>query len=105
MTGTAIARGLLDYAQALTASAGSASILVPTLRTDGSRGVSQFLIGPASQLLSDTEDGSSEEIIDEELIASMKYEVGLLRSEPRMSSTMVPADSAPHSAWEFDSWG
>ena len=102
VTGTAIARGLLDYAQALTAVVASASVQVPTLRSDGSLGISQFLIGPASQLLSDTESGASEEIIDEDLVMWMRHEAGLLRGTVEASSITEGPGFGSDRDWDFD---
>ena len=63
LTGSAIARGVLDYAQALAQVGASATVDVPTRESDGSRGHVEMLIGPASQLSAHEED----EVAGEEL--------------------------------------
>ncbi|MDL5351676.1 hypothetical protein [Microbacterium sp. zg-YB36] len=72
LTGTAIAHALLDYAQALAGAGDSATVEVPTLNEDGSRGRSEVLIGPASQLISDSEPSPYDEIVDEDLVAHLR---------------------------------
>ena len=61
LTGSEIARALLDYAQALAVAGTSATVDIPVVdEGDGSIGRSELLIGPASQLISDTEEEGHE---------------------------------------------
>ncbi|GLK17217.1 hypothetical protein [Herbiconiux flava] len=68
LTGSAIAKALLEYAGALAKADTSATVEIPTRLDDGEVGRSTFLVGPASQLVSDTEPSDSEEIVDAALI-------------------------------------
>jgi hypothetical protein len=79
LTGTAIARALLEYAEALAKADTSATVEIPTRLGDGGVGRSTFLVGPASQLVSDTEPSGFDEIEDEQLIARFRAETERLR--------------------------
>lgn len=70
LTGTAIARALLEYAEALAEKNESATVDIPTRHEDGTLGRANFLIGPSSQIVSDTEATDLEELVDEELVAT-----------------------------------
>jgi len=78
LTGSAIARSLVHYAEALALRRGSAAVEIPVRREDGGLGTAALLIGPASQLLSEPEESDGEEIVDEELVARMTREAGRL---------------------------
>ena len=96
VTGTEIARALLDYAQALAQVGTSSTVDVPTLNEDGSPGRSEILIGPASQLIADAEVSGFDEVVDEALVAYMRGEATRLRNfgspAPRAEPT---ADNSP----------
>ena len=79
LTGTAIAQALLDYAQALAEAGGSATVDFPILNEDGSRGRSEILIGPSSQIISDAEESEHDDLVDEELVARMVDQADRLR--------------------------
>lgn len=79
VTGTAIARGILDYAQALSQVGASATVEVPTIEADGHRGQAEFLIGPASQLSAHEERSAEDEVVDDELVERMHSEAQRLR--------------------------
>jgi hypothetical protein len=68
LTGTAIARALIDYAQVLAANATAATVDIPTREPDGSIGRAQFLLGPASQIVSVNAVTNGAEVEDEELV-------------------------------------
>lgn len=72
VTGTAIAHALLDYAQALAEVGTSATVEIPTLNEDGSRGRYEVLIGPSSQLITGEEPSPYDEIVDESLVAHLR---------------------------------
>lgn len=72
ITGTEISRALLQYAAALARNDTSATVDVPVLDEKGRTTVANMLIGPASQLVSLTEVGDDEEIVDEELVAELR---------------------------------
>ena len=79
VTGSAIARALLDYAQALAQVSESATVEIPTLTKDGRESVAEVLIGPASQLSAHEEPGGHDEITDEALVTRMSTEADRLR--------------------------
>lgn len=79
LTGTKIAQALLEYAQALAKTGGSATVDIPTREEDGSLGRSLILIGPASQLIADAEDSAYDEVIDDEVVAHITGETAKLR--------------------------
>ncbi|MBZ4486955.1 hypothetical protein LQ938_03495 [Microbacterium sp. cx-55] len=98
-TGTDIARALLDYAQALAQTGGSATVDVPTINDDGSRGRSQFLVGPSSQLISSAEASTYDELIDEELVAFLRGEASRLRMYGPAAPSAELADADQPEAW------
>jgi hypothetical protein len=80
LTGTDIARAILNYAQALAEANTSATIDVPTLNEDGSLGRSEILIGPASQLITDSEESEFEDVLDEEFVARLRDQAARVRA-------------------------
>ncbi|NQX36346.1 hypothetical protein [Herbiconiux sp. VKM Ac-2851] len=91
LTGTAIAKALLEYAEALAKAGTSATVEIPTRLDDGGVGRSTFLVGPASQLVADTEPSGFDEIEDEQLIEHFRAEMRRLRFD----SPGGRAESAP----------
>ena len=80
LTGTAIARALLDYAQALGQAGASDTVDVPTLNEDGTQGRSEVLIGPASQILSAVEKSEYADVTDQNLVSHMQKEAAAVRA-------------------------
>ena len=78
VTGTAIARSLLRYAEALAMRKGSMTVEIPIRRASGGIGRAALLIGPASQLFSETEDDVGEEIVDTDLVERFTREADRL---------------------------
>lgn len=74
LTGTAIARALVDYAQVLASHGSAASIEVPTREADGSLSRATFLLGPASQLVSVAVDSKFDEVVDDDLVGWIRQE-------------------------------
>lgn len=103
VTGTEIARALLDYAQALAQVGTSATVDVPTLNDDGSSGRTEFLVGPASQIVSSAEDSTHEDVVDEGLVAFLKTEATRLRSYGQASPTAAMAE--PHKPEDWAEYG
>ncbi|HYJ49998.1 MAG TPA: hypothetical protein VEX12_08785 [Microbacterium sp.] len=97
VTGTAIARALLDYAQALAQVGASSTIDVPTLNEDGSPGRSEVLIGPSSQLISNEEQSEFDEVADEGLVTYMHQEAERLRhfGSPSPTAEIAKAETPP----------
>ncbi|MCS5714671.1 hypothetical protein NVV95_08910 [Herbiconiux sp. CPCC 205716] len=109
LTGSAIARALLEYAEALAKADTSATVEIPTRLDDGRIGRSTFLVGPASQLVSDAEPSPWDEIVDEQLTAYFREQTQRLRfSAPggKASSTESTAsdDGGPSSDDGGDAW-
>lgn len=80
VTGTAIAETLLDYAQALAQANASATVRIPTLNDDGSLGRSEVLVGPSSQLMSDSEESEHDDIVDDVLLTYLRQETAKVRA-------------------------
>ncbi|MBO0984631.1 hypothetical protein [Rathayibacter sp. SD072] len=69
LTGTEIARAVLAYAQALAGQQASATVDIPVLLATGETGAASILIGPASQLFSETpEEETAQELTDDALV-------------------------------------
>ncbi|WP_349897702.1 hypothetical protein [Parafrigoribacterium soli] len=101
LTGTEIARALLSYAEALAKSGTSATVDIPVRLDDGTLSRSHILIGPASQLVADTEpDDDGDEIIDEELLARFSDEMLKLKQnqQHRIGRELHPDESDDLSA-------
>jgi hypothetical protein len=85
VTGTAIARALLDYSQALALAGTSATVDIPTVNDDGSPGRTEFLVGPASQLSAAEVSSPYPEVVDEDLVDRMREKATLLRQHGEAS--------------------
>ena len=84
VTGDLIARALIDYAHFLTAHNTSAAVDIPIRRDDGTVGRANFLLGPTSQLVSESEGNRFSELFDDELVAQLRDRaLGLQDSHPR----------------------
>ena len=92
LTGTDIARALLEYAGALAATAKSETVDIPCRRDDGSLGRVNFLIGPASQVLCESEPSDFDEVVDVGLVAMLVRETAKLRSANRVQPTEPEPD-------------
>jgi hypothetical protein len=79
LTGTDIARALLDYAQALAQVGASATVDIPTIDAHGAPGRSEVLVGPSSQLLSNSEASEYDDVVDADLVADMTQKAEHLR--------------------------
>lgn len=99
LTGTDIARALLDYAQALAQVGGSATVDIPTVNDDGSRGRSEFLVGPSSQLVSREEPWSADELEDIDLVAYLYAEASRLRSRGVSSPAAAITEPEQPESW------
>ncbi|MCU1420108.1 MAG: hypothetical protein JWR57_1277 [Mycetocola sp.] len=84
VTGDLIARALIDYAHFLTAHNTSASVDIPIRRVDGTVGRANFLLGPTSQLVSESEGSLFGELYDDDLVELLHdRSAGLHDSHPR----------------------
>jgi hypothetical protein len=100
VTGTEIARALLAYARELARNNESDTVDVPVLHEDGSLGISEFLVGPASQLVADSFDTPSAEIVDTDLVERL-VAATLALSGPRA----IPVESAGSDGPFFPDFG
>ena len=99
-TGTAIARALVDYAQGLARAETSATIDIPVRFPDGSTGSAEFLLGPASQLVTETLMVDGDELVDEEVVQRLVTatqalgdgRVGPITSEPYSADSIADLD-------------
>jgi hypothetical protein len=103
LTGTEIAHALLDYARALAQVGSSDTVVIPTITADGQSGRSEILVGPASQLISDSDDSELDEVVDEDLVTDLRARA----DHVRRYGTSAPATEAhpvePTGGWsEFD---
>ena len=79
LTGTAIADALLVLAEELARAGSATTVDIPVRQDDGSIGRSRFLIGPASQIVAETEKTESVELHDEELVSDLVRQANELR--------------------------
>lgn len=100
VTGSAIAEALLEYAEALAKQNTSATVDIPAVLDDGSVGRSKFLIGPASQLVSDSLPDAGEEIVDDELVAHFRAETRRLTH----ANQAVPEEATSGSSAWSEEW-
>jgi hypothetical protein len=104
VTGTEIARALLEYAAALARSDSSQTVSIPVRRPDGSTARATLLVGPASQLVAeDLEDGEDfgDEPRDDVLVARLKAMTTELAA-PRAISTRAAATAPDEVANDVD---
>ena len=103
LTGTDIARALLDYARALALADRSDTVDIPIRRKDGTVGAANMLIGPASQLVSESGSVAEEadeagELLDEQVVADVRRRIALLRNPRPMT------DDEPRSRGDLDEY-
>jgi hypothetical protein len=72
LTGTDIADAIVDYAAALAGRRTAASIDIPVRTATGGVARAHLLIGPASQLVSESVESEFEELTDEELVGRLR---------------------------------
>ncbi|MCS5718725.1 hypothetical protein N1027_11335 [Herbiconiux sp. CPCC 205763] len=90
LTGTEIARALLEYAKALAKTEQSATVDIPVRHDDGTVGRANFLVGPASQLVSESEASPFGELDDPALVDVLTKETLKLKPAHPMSSDGAP---------------
>ncbi|MFB2556668.1 hypothetical protein [Herbiconiux liangxiaofengii] len=100
LTGTTIAQALLEYGRALAKQSDSAVIDIPIRRVDGSIGRAEFLIGPASQLVSEKEpDDDQDELEDDAVVDDLRLRTAQLEpSRPVTGAT----GAVPVAELDFD---
>jgi hypothetical protein len=80
LTGSEIADAIVDYAAALAARRTAASIDIPVRTEDGRTARAHLLIGPASQLVTEPVESDLDELVDDELVASLRSAASALAS-------------------------
>jgi hypothetical protein len=95
LTGTDIADALMDLAEVLGRSGTARTIEIPIRNSDGGLGRSRFLVGPASQIVIETEESELEEIIDVELVLSLKQQAEAFRPH-----SAIHADAVDTLTWD-----
>lgn len=102
LTGTEIANALVSYAEALAQHGRAGSIEIPIRHEeDGRPGVVNFLVGPASQLMSEEVDAlGSEEVRDDDLVARLRaLTEDLAPMHPVINVTPVERDDSLGYDW------
>ncbi|RKR76510.1 hypothetical protein [Frondihabitans australicus] len=95
LTGSEIAQGLLHYAAALARRGTSATVDIPIRKPDGTLGRASFLLGPASQMVSESEDSPYEEIVDPGLLESFASEESRLANPQAVAAEQPRAGELP----------
>ena len=95
LTGDDVADAVLEYAWVLAQYGRHDLVRVPTRRSDGSIGRSSLLIGPSSQLSSEDLVTDDEELVDRELVRTLKDRSAHLR-EP------LPVAQFDEAAFDID---
>jgi hypothetical protein len=72
LTGSDIADAIVDYAAALAARRTAASVDIPVRTADGRTTRAHMLIGPSSQLVTEPIDSDFDELVDEDLVSSLR---------------------------------
>jgi hypothetical protein len=96
LTGTDIARALVAYAAALAQQGSAGAIEIPVRHEeDGRRGTVNFLVGPASQLVTENVEADGyDEIRDEALVTRLRDLTAELAPMHPVASTSAPAHDA-----------
>jgi hypothetical protein len=71
-TGDDIAHAVIEYAKALALAETSATVGIPFRRDDGSIGHLELLIGPASQIVLESTEEPADELLDDEVVATIR---------------------------------
>jgi hypothetical protein len=72
ITGSAIAHAVLEYGKTLAQERVADTVRIPTIDENGRPGSAELLVGPASELVSISEESPHPEIEDEALIADLR---------------------------------
>lgn len=97
LTGTAIARAVVDLAEQLAIRGTASTVNIPVLRADGTVGSSHLLLGPASQLVAEATVPDMEEIQDGDLVREIEKRATALKPHPGL-----PIDPDDAIGWDPD---
>jgi hypothetical protein len=101
VTGDAIADAVLRYAAALARTEGSLALDIPVQFPDGRVEEATVLIGPASQLVAVPHDSPFDEVVDEELLATIEAAIAALSTNHPQTVTAQNAENWDQPAdWE-----
>ncbi|QNE36321.1 hypothetical protein [Leifsonia shinshuensis] len=78
LTGDAIADVLVKYAAALATNAAAAEVRAPAILESGERGEVVMLLGPASQILAESEHFEGDELRDDQFVRAIDEKVTAL---------------------------
>ncbi|QLD10769.1 hypothetical protein [Microbacterium oleivorans] len=92
LTGSDIARALLDYAQALAEAGTAATVDIPVVDDDGAEKRWEVLVGPASQMTALAADWSGPEVRDDLLVARLRENARHVRARGGGAAAPVAAD-------------
>ncbi|MFM9921238.1 hypothetical protein [Lacisediminihabitans sp. H27-G8] len=99
VTGTEIAAAIFSYSEALAKRGSSATVTIPVREEDGSIEHARLLLGPASQIVSESEPSDFDELEDGELVASIRHATELLGSSQARSVHLSDVDH--EFSWEM----
>lgn len=99
VTGNDIAAAVFAYAEALAKRVSSATVSIPVRQMDGSIGRARLLLGPASQLASESETSNFGEVTDVELVASLRRATDMLSATE--DGRFEPIESNLEYHWEL----
>jgi hypothetical protein len=92
LTGSDIAQSLLRYAAALARRGSSATVDIPTRKDDGTVGRASFLLGPASQMISEEEESGFDELVDDALVADFEEQIAKLGNPQAVAADQPHAE-------------
>lgn len=98
VTGGLIAAAVIDYAHILAQQGEFDVIELPTRRTDGSAGRARLLVGPTTQIASETVQLASDELTDLPLVDELRERAARLRRPQR------PAADPGRHAEDVEPW-
>lgn len=82
LTGTDIAYAVLNLAEQLARTGTAATVDIPVMQGERRVGTSRLLLGPSSQLVAETEESGTADILDAELVRNIEAQVTALRPHP-----------------------
>jgi hypothetical protein len=93
-TGDTIAEAVMNHALTLAELRRFEAVELPVRRLDGSEGHATLLIGPSSQISTESVETNLPEVIDEELVDRLRLATGMLRDPLEVSPVFT--------GWEED---
>jgi hypothetical protein len=97
LTGTAIARAVVELAEQLALRGTATTLDIPVLQDDGTSGSARLLLGPASQMVAETAETDLEEIQDDGLVEEIRRRATALKSHPGL-----PTEPGDNIGWDPD---